>query len=584
MGLQNGGLYYLDVLPEVSGAGIHSVRLYNSRAEIGGSDTNIKVGVSTNTLSSHTFTLADHYNKKLGANKVLRKFPLSQNLYKTENTERPTNNIGILIDGVQIYSPLSNDVIYYGPLASVDVYNAGEEYDVINPPKIIVEDSVGAGTTALVDPILSGSVKEVLVDPQDFDIESVNSISLTGGNGSGCLLEPIIGPRFREIEFDSRDVFFNGGVSITEETITFTTFHNLEHGEVIYYNSNGNPELGIGNAYDLTNTINGKLANGAPYYVRVVNTRTVRLFNNITDALVGNAGINTVGLSTDTLASGIHKFRTKTKKTLRSINVIESGSGYQYRNLKVKPSGISTAFDTINFENHGFNSGEVIEYSSTGLISGLSTSNSYQVIKIDDNSFRLANAGVGGTSTYDYNRGKYVNLESIGTGYQTFKYPDIKVNVDVSYGSTVTGTFNCTPIITGGFTGSYLYEEGTNYGSTILNHQKNPKVNIKTGKKGAIKCLVVDGKIGSVTVTNKGEDYYSVPEIEVEGSGSGAILRPVITNRQLTDVIIINAGIGYSTANTNVYVKSRGINGKLESRDRELTLNNIGDRDTDNTY
>ena len=32
LGLQNGGLYYLDVLPEVSGAGIHSVRLYNSRA------------------------------------------------------------------------------------------------------------------------------------------------------------------------------------------------------------------------------------------------------------------------------------------------------------------------------------------------------------------------------------------------------------------------------------------------------------------------------------------------------------------------------------------------------------------------
>ena len=34
-----------------------------------------------------------------------------------------------------------------------------------------VENS--SGTTALVQPIVRGSVKEVIVDPQEFDIESV---------------------------------------------------------------------------------------------------------------------------------------------------------------------------------------------------------------------------------------------------------------------------------------------------------------------------------------------------------------------------------------------------------------------------
>ena len=582
-GLQEGRLYYVDVLPAEPNSGIHSIRLYNSRAEIGGFDTNIKVGVSTIALTTHTFTLADHHNKKLGSNKILRKFPLSQNLYKVKNNERPTNNIGLLIDGVQIHSPLSDDIIYYGPLNSVEVFNEGIGYDVVNPPKVVVENSTG--TTALVDPILSGTVKEVLVDPQDFDIEKVNSISLTGGNGSGCFLEPILGPRFRELEFDSRDVFFNGGVSIAEETITFTGLHNLEDGEVIYYNSNGNAAIGIGAAYDLTNTIIGTLADGAPYFVRVVNSRTIRLFNKVSDALVGTAGINTVGLSTDTSASGIHKFRTESKNTLRSINVIESGSGYQYRNLRVEPSGISTAFDTINYKNHGFNEGDIVEYSSTNTtISGLTTTNSYKIVKIDNNSFKLANAGVGGTSTFDYDRSKCVNLNSTGTGYQKFKYPDIKVNVDVSYGSTVTGTFNFTPIITGQIIDSYLYEKGTDYGSTILNHQKNPDVTIQTGKDAAVKCLVVDGKIGSVTVTNKGEQYFSAPELEIEGDGSGAILRPIIENGQLSDVIIINAGIGYSTANTNAFVKSRGRNGYLESRVRNLTLNNIRDNELDNDY
>ncbi|GIS08949.1 MAG: hypothetical protein CM15mP113_0790 [Pseudomonadota bacterium] len=38
-------------------------------------------------------------------------------------------------------------------------------------PKIIIESS--SGEQALAEPILSGSVEKVLIDQQDFDIESV---------------------------------------------------------------------------------------------------------------------------------------------------------------------------------------------------------------------------------------------------------------------------------------------------------------------------------------------------------------------------------------------------------------------------
>ena len=68
----------------------------------------------------------------------------------------------------------------------------------------------------------------------------------------------------------------------------------------------------------------------------------------------------------------------------------------------------------------------------------------------------------------DYNRGKYVNFRSSGEGFQIFNYPEIKVNVDVSYGSTITGDIVITPVVTGKLIGGYLYEEGTNYGSTTL--------------------------------------------------------------------------------------------------------------------
>ena len=53
----------------------------------------------------------------------------------------PINDIGILRDGVQIRSPLSDDIIYYGNLDSVQVLNGGKNYDVVNPPSISVETS-----------------------------------------------------------------------------------------------------------------------------------------------------------------------------------------------------------------------------------------------------------------------------------------------------------------------------------------------------------------------------------------------------------------------------------------------------------
>ena len=517
-----------------------------------------------------SFIFKSHENRKLQSDKILRRIPLSQNLSVSSKHETPTNDIGILRDGVQIRSPLSDDIIYYGNLDSVDVLNGGKGYDVVNPPHLSVESS--SGTTALVQPVVSGSVKEIQVDPQNFDIESVKNISVTGGNGSGCVLLPTIGVRNRFINFDSRDIFFNGGIDINDETITFKTEHNLENGQLVYYSSNNNPPIGIGAAYDTNNIITGTLSDGDPYFVRVVNPTTVRIFNKKSDAMFGIAGINTVGLSTDTGASGIHRFRTENRTTLISVKVLEEGSGYTNRKLIVNPAGISTSYDTINFINHGFETEDIVEYnfeSGGSVISGLSTSNQYRVVKVDDNSFKLV------TGLADLERKKYVNLTSSGVGLQEFSFPEIKVNIEVSYGSTVTGTFNLTPIVTGEIVDAYVYNKGSNYGSTILNHQVKPDITILNGKNGEIKPIVVNGRIDSAAVVNKGEGYFSTPDLEITdaGTGSGAIIRPVIEDGKIIDAIIINSGIGYDSLTTDIKVVPRGSNGSLGARVRPLTLN-----------
>ena len=578
VGLESGRLYYVDPQPEVGVTNITRIALYNSRGQIG-SASNIQVGFGTTSTGEHRFVLQRHANKKLDANHILKKIPLSQNLFVSTKNEQPVNDIGILIDGVQIQSPVSEDKIYYGPLESIQVDNKGEDYDVVNPPKLIVDSGIGNG--ALIEPSISGSVKKIFVDPQDFDIDSITSISLIGGNGNGCALEPILGSRFRELSFDSRNIKFGGGLDVDDETITFTTEHNLENGQKVFYRNLGNPSLGIGDAFVVGDVSTGTLSDGDPYFVRVVNPTTVRIFNQKSDSLFGIAGINTIGISTDTRVSGVHKFRTETKNTLLDIRVVNEGSGYQHRKLRVNPAGISTSYDTINFDNHGFNHGDIVRYSPTvGLgstvpraIDGLSTTSSYYIMKINDQSFRLADAGIGGTDKSNFTRGRFVGLGSTGTGYQTFTYPEIKVNVEVSFGSSVTGTINLTPLVTGEITDVYLYDGGTDYGSKILNHQENPSITVQNGKDAAIKPIIDNGKIIDAIVTNQGREYNSIPDIQFTSTkGAGAIVRPVLLNGSIIDVVVINSGIGYDD-NTKANVVSRGRNCKFTSRVRNLTLN-----------
>ena len=183
---------------------------------------------------------------------------------------------------------------------------------------------------------------------------------------------------------------------------------------------------------------------------------------------------------------------------------------------------------------------------------------------------------MGATSTVDYNRGKYVNFDTSGSGFQIFNYPEIKVNIDVSYGSTVTGNITITPVVTGELIGAYLYEEGTDYGSTTLDKQVIPKVSIENGRYAEFKPIVVDGKISDVAVVNRGREYNSSPEIKVisTGSGAGAVVRPVVEGGFVIDAIVTNPGIGYSSITTEVRAYPRGQNGQFTARVRSLTLNN----------
>ncbi len=578
------GVYY------IKNVGNNQIKLYLSASFVE-TDGFEEFTIPTVT-SSHTFTLLKHYNKKLQSQKLLKKFSIDVNLNSTEKVKTIPGPVGMLINGVEIENNRSSDIIYYGELENCSVISKGTNYDVVNPPKIDVATSIGV--TALIQPVISGTLSEIQVDPQNFDIEDVLTIKVVGGNSDETVLRPVIKKRNRELEFDARIITQGGGVDTVSETITFKENHNLKSGEPLIYNRNTYPALGIGTYQGSNNPFNpgnDELVDGATYYPQVLGISSVFLYRTESDY---NAGINTIGYTAVTGKNvGTHKFRLKyAKNTLNSVAIIQAGGTFENRSVFVKPEKISTIDSIINFKNHGFSEGEKIVYgggSSVNIV-GLGTTVQYKVLKQNDDSFRLANAGVAGTDNTDYIEKNYVQFTSSGTGYQEFKYPNIEIESEIRYSVDTSDKIVLTPVIRGHLTDVLLYEEGTSYGSdTVINYENKPEITIKNGVgrrdkdiKPALVPIIIDSKISKVRIDDGGGEYYSTPDLEVVGDGLSARIRPIIdkdptsTNYlRIIDTVILNGGTGFTTSNTQIKVIPAGKNAIIDSNVRKLPLNNI---------
>ena len=595
VGLETGS-YFIGLSTTSSSS--DTIQLYSSKSFINkGGYIKLKnsevIGIGTTFITqtsngSHKFTLNSQKSNEIGAQKLLKKFPFELTDNRADQTETSMGSIGMLINGVEITNYKTEDYIYYGPLKSVDVLNGGDSFDILNLPKI--EVSAGLGTTALVQPVGQGTIEKIYVDPQGFNIGEFISIQSTGGN-STAVFEPIIVEKSRSVKFDSRftDIApIAGGINSTTDQITFIEDHGFHTAQEVIYNANGGSEIGVGIG---TST----LVTNSNYFTKIIDSNTIQLFNTSLDAL---SGINPIGFGISR-SSGIQEISTlPNQKNIQGIRVIDGGN-FVNRKLFVKPSGISTAYNTITFENHGFGDGELVEYNtSAGIgttipqsISGLTTTSGitsttqyYNIVKIDNNSFKLSDSGIGvGASDTNFNRNLIVELSSQGTGYQIFKYPDLEVSLTytpVGFGTTSQSYTDIilTPEVTGSIIDTYLYETGTGYGSTILNFEKKPTLSIKNGKNGTLKPIIVNGLIESVNIQFGGEEYFSTPILNVidsTGSGTGAELRPVITNGKITDVKVISTGIGYSDT-SSINVVSAGKNAVLgvSVRPLRIELNN----------
>jgi len=509
--------------------------------------------------------------KKLQHQNFLRKFPRN---YTIPEYRKPLENesIGMFLNGTEIMSNRSGDSIWYGPITGVEVQNGGSGYDVKFPPNINISDITGVGATAYAI-VENGKFEKIEILSGGFDIQKPPVISITGGNGSGATAETRIRREQTTRTFDP-----DSGVNTSTNTITFPNRHLFDNGEEVFY------QKATGFAAV------GGLVDKSIYYLHVKDDYSVQFMSSYDDAV---NGINPINLTS--ASAGVNTVKTtKYRGVLDSVVITNSGSGYSNRRVVVTNStyppidyttigdinsGISTSNDYVFFKNHGFRTGDLVEYKSDSPISGLSTVQNYYVVRVDEDKFKLTSAGIGTTSTTSFlNKQEFINLKSVGGSTHTFKYPDIHISVDVVSGvaNTAYSTPSLRPVCVGEITQCPLTSVGSGYGATdCINVHRKPNVTVSNGSGAIIDIVVDNGQIVNAFVKSGGGGYQTPPKITVSGEGKYAKLVANVSNGVVTSVTISDTGKDYVQSTTSVVVRPAGSGVKLDGKVKEWKLTTL---------
>ena len=530
--------------------------------------------VTDNKISPFKFN-----NKSLKSQKLLREVCPPDNSGTVYETT--PGHTGILVNGVEILNYKSFDQVHYGKLESIDVLAGGKEYDVINPPFLHIKDSVGIAATGYA--AISGSLKEMRIIDAGFDYKEPPTLKIEGGNGSGARVSVNMQSIDHSVSFEAGSSRIGLDGDTLPSTIGFTTYHKFKNAEKVIYVTDGQQVI-------------GGLTTSATYYAALVGTAgtTIRLHKDEAGVL---AGINTIALTSKGIGKQFIK-SVETKNIVESINILSGGAGYQNKKRTAVPAGINTSLNCIDIKNHDYESGEIVTYTCNGTpIAGLTTSTDFYVTKKNDDSFYLSSVGVGTTASDFYHKTKqYRPLTSIGVGTHNFNYQDITVTIDGDVGINSVGSetfeLKVQPIFRGEVTSIHLSNNGVGYGSSeIINFIREPEITLLSGSNAQLTPIVdPNGKISEVVVENKGENYNSPPDLQLNGDGVGAVITPILkivdlngnassigigttVNYVLDSVNIIHKGSGYSKDNTSIDVISAGTGNKIRSNFQKWNVN-----------
>ena len=537
-----------------------SFKLARSRADIFSNKFVSLVG----EVTDNEFIYFDFYNKKLAPQGIVREVLTPDN--KSGNYETDPGYTGMLINGVEILNYKSGDSLKYGDIRSLEITGSGEGYDVINPPVLDIVDGYGSGAEGVVS--VDGSLVGFNIIDRGFGYLEAPTVTITGGS-------PEVEAK-AEVNMTSivHSLTFNSEVTakrvdIGDDTIGFSTFHKLDVGDKVQYDAkDGTPMVG--------------LSTNAFYYVNTVDTSTITLHRKVSDAV---AGINTVDIQG--YGTGVQAITAiGGRNIVANVVITNPGVGYKNRHRNIPAAGINTAQNRFEIPNHGYSSGEIIKYSTTSSgIVGMSTSEEYYVVKVDDDSFSLSLVGSGNTDKkYYYDRDILVDITTVGNG--SFNYLPIEFKINGPIGvTTVAGQdfqAKVQPLFRGSINSVDLTSNGVSYGSSeIVNFNRQPNIEFKSGKDAQLTPIISNSRIVDVIVNDGGSEYNSPPNLIIHGEGGYCQLTPIIDNGVIISVSVQNGGTGYVSGSTKIEVQPAGDGASAEALIRNWNVN-IFERDFEN--
>jgi hypothetical protein len=533
------GIYYVRRIDK------NNIQFANSKDNIYYS--NFKYVDNAKSISNNKIEFYNFKSKSILPQKLLRF--VSNPIDNGKTYETNPGFTGILINGVEILNYKSSDFVYYGKLKNIKVISSGNGYDIITPPDLIISDNVGYGATGYC--AVKGGLSRIKIINPGFDYQDIPVVRITGGNGVGAICEVTTKLIEHEISFNSQSSHV--GLGSTISTIGFGTYHKFRNSERVIYKTNGQTSV-------------GGLSTNSSYYIFTVSPYTIKLHQTVDDAI---SGINTVVLSS--YGIGNHNLQSYNKKSIvGSINVINSGSGYENKKRTSQPLGINTSSNSIKIENHDYKSGEIVVYNVDGTsIGGITTNTSYYVTTINNDEFRLSQFGLEPIDQdFYYKTKQFVGFNSVGFGTHFFNYPEIGVKILGTVGISSIGseTFECVvkPIFEGEISSVHLSNNGIGYGSSeILNYNRHPNITLNVGSNLQLTPIIQNGKIIDAIINNPGKNYSPNTIIDVVGDGSEASLTPIIQNGQIISIKVINGGNNYNQQSTSILVTSPGSNAKF---------------------
>jgi len=502
------------------------------------------------SATTHFLTPDVVFGSTIGAQKLLRKFEEPQ--FTEDKIKTVQGGVGLLANGVELYSYKATDKVFYGPVESVDILNSGSGYDVISPPRLSVTQTghTGVGCSAITH--VEGKLVDILVDTQGFDYTNIPSVSITGGNDTSAIARAQMKLVDQEVEFDSTSQA--GIVNVISDRFVFPNPHGFKHGEEVIYQSNNSDAIGIG-------TTPGKLIDQASYFVVKLDDFQIHISETKQEAV---SGIGTIDLLSH--GGGIHKFFAVDKRNRVDQIIIDNPGNFKNRQNTAKDAtGINTFTSTLSIVNHNFLSGDIVRYTADNAIGGLTSGTDYFANVIDSKTFRLS-------SKKDLS--DVVSLTSIGSGTHTFQDPPIEVLISGRQGITTANSL-ATPIARGKVIGLHIENAGTDFGSTVINDNNKPDIKIVEGENSYLQAFVINGRVDQIIVLSGGEQFFSTPDIIITGDGVGAKAKAVIENGTIVRIDMINKGLSYTQGKTSVKARTPGSNAIFSGNIKEWTVNQV---------